>query len=292
MTTAQRLRTDDVAGGGTPAPLVSGKSRSFEQTRANFGLGDVRGDSLATTVITLHSAGAGDSFKLGAYAKGVDGDFARTDTAALVVGTNCAASDLQSELRTATGDTGLTVSGTTDAGPFTVTYVNKRGAPRLVAHTLSAMSVQIGKGTLTYDEGSEQSGTPGSVPSDNGKPFDEESSKGFGVSVPLGHSVDSRGTGQTRGTELLPPTIDSAVGGSGQVVVAGTEVSSGGTNAVALYAIIPLEGGDPVVIDTEDADADVTISSLTAGNYILLAHTQTAGGQVSRPADPVYFTVS
>lgn len=39
------------------------------------------------------------------------------------VGTNCTAAAMQTALRTATGDASLTVAGTTDQGPFTVTFV-------------------------------------------------------------------------------------------------------------------------------------------------------------------------
>lgn len=292
MGTAKRLRTDDVAGGGTPQPLVGGVSRATDVTRANMGAGDVRYDSARTTVITLQAPTAADSFKLGAYAQGADGDFARTDTAALVIGTNCAASDLQSELRTATGDSSLTVTGTTDVGPFTVTHALK-GQPQLVAHTLSGMSVSIAPGTLAYDD-------PGTQSSSlyNGIVFDPESSKGFQATVPLGYAIETDGTGQAAGTELAPPTVVSAVGGSGQVVIDTTEVASGGTSAVVLTALRKLEAPagswatEWVTVDNEDADGDQTIASLSAGNYVALFHTQTANGRVSRPAAPVYFTVA
>lgn len=48
-------------------------------------------------------------------------------TAAFVIGTNCAATDIQTALRTASGDSGLAVSGTTDEGPFTVTWSTSEG---------------------------------------------------------------------------------------------------------------------------------------------------------------------
>lgn len=65
-------------------------------------------------VITLTGPSAADTFKL-TY-NSVEG--ATTFT----VGTNCTAAAIQSALRTATSDSGLAVSGTTDAGPFTVTF--------------------------------------------------------------------------------------------------------------------------------------------------------------------------
>lgn len=45
------------------------------------------------------------------------------ETIPFVRGTNAAAADVQAALRTLTGVSGLTASGTTDEGPFTVTYV-------------------------------------------------------------------------------------------------------------------------------------------------------------------------
>jgi len=64
-------------------------------------------------VVTLTSWGAGDSFKL---------SYNGSATAAFVQGTNGAAADIQAALRTLTGDASLTVTGTDDAGPFTVTF--------------------------------------------------------------------------------------------------------------------------------------------------------------------------
>jgi hypothetical protein len=292
MGTAQRLRVDDVSGGGTPAPLVGGASGSPRfRFMGNMGHGDVRGDSARTQVITLGAFAGTDSFKVRVRALADAGAAAATDTAAFVRGTNAAASDLQTALRTATGDTGLTVAGDTDEGPFTVTFVNKKGFPLFELVTLSACSGNVQKGVLTYDD-VPQTGTVGTVPTTNGVAFDQESSKGFGADVPLGHSVDTRGTGQTRGVELLPPTVVSALGGVGQVVIDTTEVSSGGTSAVVLTSIRNINTGAWVVVDNEDADGDQTISGLTAGDYAAYFHTQTAGGQVSRPSAPEYFTVT
>jgi len=64
-----------------------------------------------TFIITPASWGAGDSFKL-AY----NGSL----TVAFVAGTNGTAAAIQAALRTLIGDSGLTVTGTTDTGPFTV----------------------------------------------------------------------------------------------------------------------------------------------------------------------------
>lgn len=304
MAVSKRLRTDDVDGGGNPQPLVGGLSRAHELTRANYGTGDVRYQKARTTVITLSAFGAGDEFKLRAYAQGADGDFAGTDTIAFTHGTDALASDLQTALRTATGDTGLTVTGTDNSGPFTVTYVNLKGQPELVAHSVTGGAcVTISTGALSYDEGSEQDGTPGSVPSTAGRLFDVESSKGVGADIPLGYSTDSRGTAVTRGSELLPPTAPTATSGSSgaTALAVGGEAASGGTSGLVLYAIRKLElaGALPsshldqyVLVDSEDADGTVASVTLAAGDYVLLAHTQTAGGQVSRPAAPVYFTVA
>lgn len=64
-------------------------------------------------LITLSGFDGTDSFKL---------TYNGTETAAFVRGTNATAAAIQTALRTATGDATLGVSGTTDAGPFTVTF--------------------------------------------------------------------------------------------------------------------------------------------------------------------------
>lgn len=64
-------------------------------------------------VVTLTSYTGTDSFKL---------TYNGTETVAFVRGTNGTAAAIQTALRTATGDADLTVTGTTDEGPFTVTF--------------------------------------------------------------------------------------------------------------------------------------------------------------------------
>jgi hypothetical protein len=272
-------------------------ARAFDtHQKSNKGTGDVRGSDVQTTILTMLAFAGTDQFKVGFYTQGVDGDFALSETAAFVRGTNAAATDLQTALRTLTGDTSLTVTGTTDEGPFTITPVLLKGHADFVTTGHSACSVQVSRGALAYDDCAE-TGTPGSVPTQNGIAFDQESSRGAGSTVPLGHSIVTDGTGQTRGTTLAPPTIDGALGGTGDVTITATEVSSGGTSAVVLYAIrcldLPAASAERwVTIDSEDADGDVVISGLTAGNYVLLGFTQTALGRVSRPSSPTYFTVA
>lgn len=298
MGVADRLRTDDVAGGGTPAPLVGGKSRAYDPLRANMGTGDVRGDGMnLTQVITLQSFAGTDSFKIRSYTFPVTGTSRLggplvTDTVAFVRGTNATAAAIQTALRTATGDTTLTVAGTDDEGPFTVTFVgkSKHRQPLFALVTLSGCSGTVGRTALTYDD-VPQTGTPGTVPSTNGMPFDQESSRGINATVPLGHSIVTDGTGETAQSTLVPPTQVSAVGGTGQVVIDNTEASSGGTSAEVLYAIVNTTTGAVVSEDVQDADADLTTTSLAAGDYYLLGHTVTANGRVSRAGLPQYFTV-
>lgn len=95
----------------------------------------VSGPYSSVQVITLTSWDPGDSFKL---------SYNGTKTAAFVSGTNGAASDLQTALRTLTGDASLTVTGTTDAGPFTVTFVDLTGTS-----ILDVLSVTDGTGSTT-----------------------------------------------------------------------------------------------------------------------------------------------
>jgi hypothetical protein len=77
-------------------------------------------------VITMTSFAGTDSFTVTVN----EGNTAAT-TAAFVRGTNAAAADLQTALRTATGDSGLTVSGTTDEGPYTITFAETTVQPEL-----------------------------------------------------------------------------------------------------------------------------------------------------------------
>lgn len=64
-------------------------------------------------LITLTAFDGTDSFKL---------TYNGTETIAFVRGTNATQAALQAALRTATGDTGLIVTGSADAGPFTATF--------------------------------------------------------------------------------------------------------------------------------------------------------------------------
>lgn len=90
---------------------------------------------VSVQVVTIAgSVTAGDSF---AY------QYGNGFTAAFVAGTNMTAAAMQSALRTLTGDSGLTVSGSTDAGPFTITFVNLLG-DRAEVH-----AVRISSSTIT-----------------------------------------------------------------------------------------------------------------------------------------------
>lgn len=90
----------------------------------------ISGGYSAVDVITLNNLVASASFKL---------TYGGTSTSAFVVGTNCTAAAIQSALRALTGDdANLTVAGTTDAGPFTVTYSD--GFAPLSATTVTSPS--------------------------------------------------------------------------------------------------------------------------------------------------------
>jgi hypothetical protein len=93
----------------------------------------VSGPYSAVQVVTLTSYDPGDSYKL---------SYNGSKTAALVSGTNGTAADVQSELRTLTGDASLTVTGTDNAGPFTVTFVDLEGDD-----ILDVLSVTDGTGS-------------------------------------------------------------------------------------------------------------------------------------------------
>ncbi len=73
---------------------------------------------VSVQVITLSSFGGTDSFKV---------EYRGGKTASFVRGTNATSAAMQTALRTLTGDSNLAVSGNTDAGPFTVTFVDQPG---------------------------------------------------------------------------------------------------------------------------------------------------------------------
>lgn len=86
--------------------------------------------------ITLTSWDAADSFKL-QWPAGTG-----SKTVAFVSGTNGTAAAIQTALRTLTGNANLTVTGTTDAGPFTVTFVGQNA-------DVAALAVTDGTGGTT-----------------------------------------------------------------------------------------------------------------------------------------------
>lgn len=91
-------------------------------------------------VITLAAFSGTDSFSL------VVDD---VNTVAFVRGTNATAAALQTAIRTATGDTTLTVTGTTDEGPFTVTFVSETTAQRIIRQgTVSGCTLTVARTTL------------------------------------------------------------------------------------------------------------------------------------------------
>jgi hypothetical protein len=284
MGVAQRLR-DAVADSLEAHNLVTGVGKNPFQADVNYGTADLRFDKSRTQVITLNAFGSTDQFVIRCTdPNGVT----VTDTDPVIRGTNATATDIQALLRTATGDAALTVSGTTDTGPFTVTFVDKLGYPRLQLVALSGCSGNVTIGTLAYDDPATSLGS--------GVNFDPEASRGFQKDVPLGYSLRTDGTGQSDETELAPPTMVSAVGGSGQIVLDTTEVASGGTNAVVLVSIFNLGtkewSTETQGVALEDADGDLTATGLAAGDYAVFVRTQTAPGRVSRAAAPEFCTVS
>lgn len=319
MPVSKRLRTT-TTGGGNSSPaikLVSGVLQALSPFSANQGVGDLRSSKgTKQQVITLNSFGGTDSFKVrvnsfprppvnGTTASGA---VLATDTVAFVRGTNATAAAIQAALRTATGDTGLTVSGTTDAGPFTVTFVNKSRhvQPLFQLVALSGCSGNVTRPALTYDKPS--SATVSGV-SANGIRKDPTASDGAGNTVyaALGQSIKSTGAGQTRGTVLAAPTMVSAVGGSGQVVVDTTESASSGTAGEVLFAVLHTASGlangavvktftTPAKTDQTDTAGDPTITGLSAGDYMLLYAAvdgaAATGGRVGQPGPPEYFTVT
>lgn len=95
-------------------------------------------------VITLAGIAPTDSFKLTVFMDG----FTATETVAFVAGTNMTAAAIQAALRTATGDTALTVTGTTDLGPFEVIFINTALARAITVTSPVAMTGSVGSITF------------------------------------------------------------------------------------------------------------------------------------------------
>lgn len=313
MAVAKNLRGTDRA---NPVPEFTGVGRRKRgELDGNFGTADVRG-SLLTRVITLANFGGVDSFKV----KVVIGTRDRIDitdqeegragaaqtTAAFVRGTNCAASDLQAALRTATGDTALTVAGNTDAGPFTVTFAATphRQALDFQLITLLGCSGHITSAATAYVT---SNGLPGDVHkhgTDTGRPAAVATiGRGVGSEVFLGQSITTDGPGQTARATLVAPAVTTAAGGAGQVTLAATEDASGGTAANVGYALFTtVDDASAPVVYTEDDDGTVVITGLLAAtDYYVRAFTQTQTGtsggpneasRVSRSAPAEYFTTT
>lgn len=89
-------------------------------------------------VLTLTDFSGTDSVTLAVREAGVT-----TTTAAFVRGTNATAAAIQAALRTATGDTGLTVAGTTDEGPFTITFAETTAQSEIVVSAVSGCTGAI-----------------------------------------------------------------------------------------------------------------------------------------------------
>lgn len=288
---------------GVPVPEVTGVLKRVRggQQFVNYGAADVRG-VLKTRVITLLGYDGTDEFKIRVEFQSAErtdqltaGKEGTVESVAFVRGTNGTAAAIQAELRTLTGDSALTVSGTTDEGPFTVTQGDTSHAQRygweLSLVDLVGCAGYVDSGPVTYVDATGKVSTANTTASSPGR--------GAGKEVNLGYSIVTDGPGQTAQTELVPVTVDTAPGGDDQVVISGTEVASGGTGAIAGYAIFKTLTDDPhTVVYTEDADADVTVTGLAdATDYYLVGFTQTAnangrGERVSRATPPVFFTTT
>lgn len=95
------------AAASTASGLISNAVQTARVGNLKTAVGEVQ-------LVTLTSWTGTDSFAL------TDGT---NSTVPFVRGTNGTAGDVQAALRTLTGDASLTATGTTDEGPFTVTWV-------------------------------------------------------------------------------------------------------------------------------------------------------------------------
>lgn len=157
MPVSKRL-TQTVTGDGNdgviPAPSVLPRDGDFDSVSEYR---DVRPDRVQ--VVTLSGFDGTDSFKL--KVRLADGGY--KTSIAFVRGTNATAAAIQSELRTLTGDTALTVSGTTDAGPFTISHT-KSAFPRAYPKYEVVEGTGGTTGVVTYDAAAgEGDGTIGAL---------------------------------------------------------------------------------------------------------------------------------
>jgi hypothetical protein len=267
--------------------MTAGRGGQDQYAGPNYGTADVAG-LLTTRVITLGAVDATDEFKIRVEwrsAERIDelvaGKEGTVETVAFVAGTNMTAADIQTALRTALNED-VTVAGTTDAGPFTVTQEDGSSSQRS-AWELSLVDLVGMSGHVT------SAGAAGG------------SYRGKGLDVPLGYSIVTDGDGQAAQATLVPPVIDSAVGADDSVVISGTEDASGGTGAIVGYSIFKtLDDAPHSTVYTEDADADVTVTGLAdATDYYVIGFTQTVNTdgdanteRVSRPSPREYFTTT
>lgn len=111
---ASRIATETTGVDTAPGigPKVATRSGDFRPER----LRDARPDRVQT--ITVGAVTAGDEFTITGRLNGAS----LGTTIAFTAGTDMTAAAMQTALRTLTGDTGLTVTGTTDVGPFVITH--------------------------------------------------------------------------------------------------------------------------------------------------------------------------
>jgi hypothetical protein len=277
-------KTLGTIGRGHPIRNFTGVLQRRQHFHSKSHQGDLRRGG-GTVVITLGAFDGTDSFKVRVYSNAYVARGASiaagtnyTDTVAFVRGTNATAAAIQTALRTATGDTALTVTGTTDAGPFTVTPGAEASLPRMELSTLSGCGGTVEYQNIAYHAGTGKPSTASvalTIPGTSGL---------VGVTAPLGTSVRDYD-----GTVLAPPTVASVVGTSGTLTVADTEVATTDGSESVFYAVRLLTSADPSAYQAVDADGDGVIS-IAAGNYAVVAFTLTSKGRFSRPSEEWYAT--
>jgi hypothetical protein len=284
MTASKRLTT---TGHGNPVREVGGVIPDSPY-RAAGDFSDVRRGKGIT--ITPLGFGAGDEFKLRVWSnayvgRGSSGPETGTpyvDTIAFTHGTDALKSDLQTALRTATGDTGLLVGGTDSDGPFTITAGAEASIPFMQAVAITGdAAIQIEDTAITYVDATGHPATANQTPSFPGT----SGLVGSFWPTPLGYSSQN-----TDGTALLPPTIASIATDATTATFADTEVAGGGS---VFYSAFETATNTPVGEVAVDSNGDGVITGLTAStDYVVYAFTQTAGGRVSRPSKPIYITTT
>lgn len=212
--------------------------------------------------ITLDGITAGDSFKVYLYRTG-------TKTAAFVAGTNMTSAAMQTALRTLTGDTTLTVDGTTDVGPFVI-VTSQRNALDVTDETgLTAGIVKEGRNTSTLaGDGGVQLSTRAASSATGTGPADTITGETVTLTLPR--------PGIQSGANPSAGTIAAVVNGTAiELDEHATDVTNYAGAEIIVFATDPDDAGvDAEFVGKADRDSATQgggVTGLDAGVYAVYA---------------------